>query len=185
MRISEHTDIVLSELAPYIDEALAIMFEEIDNTSYSFKEATERKKKGMSALTKGLIGTGAAAAGGTALLGGTRTGRRLLGTLGGATGKKLAGYGARASRWIGRTARKVSSGVREYGKSEGHGLRGTYAGGKTKGGWIQRQAATVGKYMGPGGVKRVTRGVEEAKAKKNAAKTAERAAGSGIIIARS
>lgn len=61
MRISEHTDMVLSELAPYLDEAIAIMFEEIDNTSYSFAEATARKKKGMSALTKGLIGIGAAA----------------------------------------------------------------------------------------------------------------------------
>lgn len=58
-KISELTNMMLGEIAPHIDEILAYMFAEIDNDpTLTLAEKKEEKKKGMSALTKGIVGGG-------------------------------------------------------------------------------------------------------------------------------
>lgn len=113
-KVKELTDIVLNEVAPYIDEVIVCMFEEIDEDPYlSFEEKQFAKKKGMSALTKGLIGAGAA---GTGLVG-------ALATKGGA---RFAQKGLRAVGGLGKpggTISKVGGFIQKHGTGAVAGIR--------------------------------------------------------------
>lgn len=56
-KIKEVTNMLLGEIAPFVDEALAQMFSEIDSDpNLTLAEKQEAKKQGMSALTKGIVG---------------------------------------------------------------------------------------------------------------------------------
>jgi len=90
MKIGEITDLILSEAAPYFDEAIAQAFVEIEQNAQTYKEAKEEKESFVSKLGK--------AAKGVALVGGGgyiahKAGMGLSGKYATGVGKQIQGIG--------------------------------------------------------------------------------------------
>jgi hypothetical protein len=128
MKIGEITDLILSEAAPYFDEAIADAFIEIENESQSYAEAKEKKEGFVSQLGK--VAKGAAIIGGGGYLA-HKAGMRYdpkgygsgLGKDISAIGQRGLGALERGEKYIGTQAKRVQKAY-DMGKIERNYLAG-------------------------------------------------------------
>jgi hypothetical protein len=105
MKIGEITDLILSEAAPYVDEALAQIFMEIEQTSQTYAEAKEKKESAVSKVGKVL--KGAALAGGAGYIA-HKAGMTYSNPYATTIGAGISAAAKRAGGYVGRQAGEVS-----------------------------------------------------------------------------